>query len=91
MGDFKKYLVENSERVIDGTKGEEPIEVKGIDIKKARELAGEFHGGMMSALYSFASTGKLFYPASRYIKELSVFPDDKEAMVLIKFFNHQKD
>lgn len=46
---------------------------KVVTYKRAASIAASWHGGQSSALYSFASTGKLFlYLANEYLCETAV-------------------
>lgn len=74
-----------------------------MDVKEARQVAGDFHGGQNSALYSFSSTGKLYFPNSAYINELktvtdeslTAYADSQDAINdkyrLMEFFNVQPE
>lgn len=41
-----------------------------LTLEQARKVASDWHGGQSSALYSFASTGRLFKPLNDYLFEI---------------------
>lgn len=43
-----------------------------ITLKTARQIASEWHSGQTSPLYSFASTGGIFFPLEDYLQELAL-------------------
>lgn len=83
-----KILHEVAESPVDA------VSTDDMDYIEAASLAGEFHGGQNSALYSFSSTGELWYPISDYINELKPFDTSEyadDANRLIEFFQAQED
>lgn len=41
-----------------------------MTLEQARHIAGEWHRGQWSALYSFCSTGRVAYPLRNYSDEI---------------------
>lgn len=52
-----------------------------LNLTMARAIAADWHGGQASSLYSFASTGKVYFPQRDYVTEVLLCKAEGEEKV----------